>query len=955
MKKWNKVQMGTLGKLLAYYGLAFVIAFAAGLVMYAAKDLSPFGDRSVLCMDLWGQYFPMYEQNASADTLSNWLYSWNGGLGYNNWAQNAYYCNSIFLWILPFLSSGAMVTAMNWICLFKISFSACTCLIFLTYYLKRRSPIFVGGAVAYSLCSYMLAFLSQPMWTDALIYAPLVLLGLERLIREKKPVFYMVMLALTMISSFYIGFALCIFLAAYFVCDCIGQLQFRRSRKPRFCLMNGKKALGMTALRFAGFSVLAAAISAFVLIPVAMAIGHTIASEGDAPEKLEWYANITEYIQCMLPGQRIYLEYKGANIAVGILVFLMVPLYFFNRKVRTGEKIGSGIMLSFLFVSMNANVLNYLWHGFHFPNQLPCRWSFLLSLYVILLCCSGMARLRGLTPVRMLMGLITSFALVWITSKGLGDQPEAAVPVLYWILLLAAAAILMAVSLVLSKKTRTIRRMIRSGAEPIQIRHYAKRMQTLALCGVILLAGIQIFDSSYDFVQKAQLEQGGLTVSELSGYADSVQNVNDAGNQWKCGTDEFYRTEMNYSFTFNPSMMGDYHGMSYYSSTMNGDVYRLMRYLGNRVYAENVSSVYNTSSVVQDSLFGIRYYLDSLHGLGSSRTDLKLVEEGDPYFIWENPTALSVAYAVSSRALDLTVTDEVRSIQNQNTLLNCLYGEEINVYQKMITTEFHYENASLQEDADWNVNFFLTEDLEQPVKFYYAYTCEETGTVMLEHNFRAGTIQVELPSGIREVSVGNEKFCNLGVLNAGDVIRIEVDVQDIQVGCCGMNLYRLDEQRWQQVYERLSAQQLQVDSFEGTSLEGTITMEEEGLVLATIPQDGGWTVYCDGEKADAQLVGDTLMAVRVPTGTHTLRYVYTVRGLKTGLLISLGGVLIALWFGCPKLSAKIWKRRKQQKPEKKAASEIKPEAEAEAETKTEESASEKEQIPDKQPDSLTES
>ena len=53
-------------------------------------------------MDMWGQYFPMNEQNATADSLSEFLYSWNGAFGYNSWAANAYYCNSIFLLILPF-------------------------------------------------------------------------------------------------------------------------------------------------------------------------------------------------------------------------------------------------------------------------------------------------------------------------------------------------------------------------------------------------------------------------------------------------------------------------------------------------------------------------------------------------------------------------------------------------------------------------------------------------------------------------------------------------------------------------------------------------------------------------------------------------------------------------------------------------------------------------------------
>ncbi len=910
MKKLGKGKITALCPTVGYYGLAFVIALAVGMIMYAAEGQHPFGDRTVLCMDLWGQYFPMYEQNASTDSLSELLYSWNGALGYNNWAQSAYYCNSLFLWILPFLSSGAMVAAINWFCLLKISFSALTCLIFLTYKLKRRSPFLIGGAVAYSLCSYMMAFLSQPMWTDALIYAPLVLMGLEKLIREKKPLFYMVTLALTMISSFYIGFALCIFLAVYYVCSCLTQLRLTRSEENKLRVEGGREC-GMNFLRFAGFSVLAAAVSAFVLIPVAMAIGNIIASEIAAPEKLEWYANITAYFQSMLPERRIYLEYQNANIATGTLVFLLVPLYFFNRKIRTAEKIGSGVMLVFLFASMNANVLDYLWHGFHFPNQLPGRWTFLFSLYVILLACSSVARLRGLTPVRTLMGLIVGFTWVYITCQGMGEQPETEIPALYWLLLIAAAVLLLVISVIVSGRTRDLCRMIRKGESLEKMRKYTKKMRIAAFCCGVLFAGVQIFDIGHSFVQVALMDPGGLSGSELPGYMETVEKVDSSGSRWKCGDDEFYRVEMNYGFTFNPSMMGDYHGMGYYSSTMNGDVYRMMRYLGNRVYAENVSTVYNTASVVQDSLFGIRYYIDSLYGLNQTRPDLTLAEQGSPHYIWENPTALSVAYAVSSSALNWEVTDEIRGIQNQNALLNSLCGEELNVYQQMVTTEFYYENATLQESDYWEENFFFRESADAPVKFFYTYTCQESGTVMLEHNFRAGTIRVSSSKGERDVSVGSEKFCSLGAYEAGEVISITVEINDVDIGCCGLNLYRLNPELWQTAYERLASQQLQVESFENTSLEGTITMEQEGLVLATIPQDGGWEVYCDGEKAEIQLVGNTLIAVNVPAGTHTLRYEYTVPGLGLGILISVMGLAAAVWFGCPKVRGLVLKRKKQ--------------------------------------------
>ena len=86
-------------KVFFYYLLAFVISFGIGVIVFKAKNIAPFGDNSLLCMDLWGQYFPMYVQQATADVGADMFYSWNGAFGYNNWAQNAYYCYSIFFFI----------------------------------------------------------------------------------------------------------------------------------------------------------------------------------------------------------------------------------------------------------------------------------------------------------------------------------------------------------------------------------------------------------------------------------------------------------------------------------------------------------------------------------------------------------------------------------------------------------------------------------------------------------------------------------------------------------------------------------------------------------------------------------------------------------------------------------------------------------------------------------------
>ena len=110
----------------------------------------------------------------------------------------------------------------------------------------------------YALMSYMVMQQMDPMWRDAVIGLPLIMLGGERLIQENKFLLYTSVLAAVIISNFYIGNMVAIFTAEYFLYAYFTTCTFGKGNAVRFL----KKGL-----LFAFFSVLAAGIAAFMLIP----------------------------------------------------------------------------------------------------------------------------------------------------------------------------------------------------------------------------------------------------------------------------------------------------------------------------------------------------------------------------------------------------------------------------------------------------------------------------------------------------------------------------------------------------------------------------------------------------------------------------------------------------------------------------------------------------------------
>jgi uncharacterized membrane protein YfhO len=97
--------------------------------------------------------------------------------------------------------------------------------------------------------------------------------------------------------------------------------------------------------------------------------------------------------------------------------------------------------------------------------------------------------------------------------------------------------------------------------------------------------------------------------------------------------------------------------------------------------------------------------------------------------------------------------------------------------------------------------------------------------------------------------------------------------------------------KWSEVYENVCPHGLKVSSFKNTRIAGTIDMKESGLVLATIPQDGGWKVYVDGKRVEDSKALGSLMAFSVPEGEHRIEFRYHVPALVPGVIISLLAVL----------------------------------------------------------------
>lgn len=368
LKKTDKIKVLSLS-------LSFLIPAVVILLNYAINDIAPLGSLSLCSMDGFSQYYPMLMNMADAVREGELFYSFKGALGFNLWAQSAYYTNSI-LWLpLYFIPHSLQVSFIDLTILFKLSLGG----LFFCYRLLKRNKnadykiivsVYPALSTVWALSGYMCAFINQLMWTDVVVLLPLVILGIEKLTQERKPALYIFSLFLSIISCFYLSFMVCIFSVLWFFF-----LMFREklTRQSRF----------KNAVLFGISSLIAGGMSGVVILPVYKALSLTKASTLTFDGEIEIIHSLKDFLFRFIPFQHTSLEYGAPNLYCTLTVVILFIVFLFSKNFSRRYRVSAFIFVTFMLFSMSINLGDFIWHGLHYPNQLPARQSF-LAIFLLL-------------------------------------------------------------------------------------------------------------------------------------------------------------------------------------------------------------------------------------------------------------------------------------------------------------------------------------------------------------------------------------------------------------------------------------------------------------------------------------------------------------------------------------------------------------------------------------------
>ena len=201
----------------AYLAVAFLCPALVLLAAYFAFGVYPFGGESVLVLDLNAQY--VYFFGALRRVLygdASLFYSFSRALGGEFLGIFAYYLASPLSLLVALFPADNILDAL--LVIFTLKCGLCS--VTLAYYLEAHGigtkPARIIFGALYALSGYGMIYQHNTMWIDCMMLLPLVALGIEKLISEKKYKLFTLSLGLAIFTNFYIGYMMCIFCFIYF-------------------------------------------------------------------------------------------------------------------------------------------------------------------------------------------------------------------------------------------------------------------------------------------------------------------------------------------------------------------------------------------------------------------------------------------------------------------------------------------------------------------------------------------------------------------------------------------------------------------------------------------------------------------------------------------------------------------------------------------------------------------
>ena len=854
---------------LMIYTVLFSLTFIGVYINFYVRDLS-----FIQLPDGFHQYYPkmVYIDGFFKELFTNILqgnftipqFDLNIGIGEDILSvMGTWIMDLPFSLFTQFVSEDGFETVYRFNIILKLYLAGCSFSYVCVKWGKKRSHV-LAGALVYVFSGYLMRIAPMhPAFIHVFIFFPLVIYGLDRIIKKKSPFLFIGSFALIMLHGYYFAYMVTILAFVFGIIrylDVYGKICWKEFRTIFF--------------RAAAGYILAALMGLITLLPaVLLYLSSTRGnSGGEYPfliYSLEYYKNLFTGM-FFPPGDTDY----PALVSV-VLPFILIP--FIERK-RDDKILRIFLILSLCLFCVP--VLGRLMNGFGYPSN---RWSFAFSFLAAYCVTNGIDRIFKLRNAALwvLNGsvILYNFLFLWAVP----DNKEGCL-----IPLICLDFFVVLLFLLRNKNGKLWERLTASFVIGF-------------ICIGAVLNGRLTFDDSYGNIAVEYFESGTVDghIKETTHDFDFYDF--DSG---------VYRIDSTNITNDNFSVALDISTPSIYYSVINSSFVDYLKGIHLLTAASDFRISGVDSRVQVESLLGVKYYITTDSTIQYLPYGAEFVKDlGEGYYLYQNPYARPMVYSYDSYMLKEDY-DHLNVLQKQDAALNTA---TVDAPQEMLSL---YKNT--KEEGEISYTIIDSSGIQLKDGKISVDSAENYLELLPDKSPEDSELYLEL-QGLEITSSGNQSI--EVYINYGEVSRTvsataknytwHYDNEDpwVNLGLGGKEddtvylsfstpgTYDLKSIRlYQNNLEELSPvpedDEIKDLIFETNTIECEVVFEEDKILNFNIPYSDNWTLYVDGKETETFQVNDLTIGCMLTKGNHSITMIYRTPYLK----IAAVGTIIG-WLG----------------------------------------------------------
>ena len=864
----------TISKMKLKYSSLFFVPFVVMLGVFLSLGLTPFSQNSIHSGDFLSQYFPLYiglHKLFWSGDFSGLFWSFEKSLGGampSVWGFNSLspftFLYVIFpissfqvlSYVIPLLRAGVMGVVFG-------------------YFLEKKFQgvskhywLSLGLTSSYALSGFVVSQQYNPNFLDNLVYIPFILLGIEEVASGKPSVKLPLFLAISLITDFYTGYMMCLFVALY---------TFYVVFSKDISLKEATLKLAKVAL----FALIGVGLAAFWLLPVFSALLESKASAGST---FAWSWNPVNDLIAMPQkfilgsfGEKEWGDSKALpQLFIGGLGLFGLCTFFAKKEITLRKKLAATVVLLVLLLSFSIQGFDQIWHmgqrpvGFYFRNSWVAN-SFMLVV-------SSESLMKWKDEFRLSEFLVAVFGfgsiLVLSTLRSL-QYVETSQKILAFIIWVGIVLIFF-----LSNAEINRRLQLATGTVIFEM-----MMSTF-----VGFKRVPYFIDNYGL--KEQMEYA--IVFEKEGYSNK---------------DIFTRMEIHKGLLYaNFPIAFGYNGASHFTSSLEHALIEEMSHLGLPT-SQSVTN-YTDRNVILDSLFGVsRFMMDGDENRVFADVRGMYAKEGKVkgFVVYRNPYAFSLGYLTNENTATNIAFEKNQPVANLNQLLQVigLTGTnaltEVNLGEPVTTNltkgpeKYTLTNEAEPAKIEWKFTL-------QPNKLYFVEIPERQAGSVIKSKVMLNGIGYPYENRFHE-----NQLWMIGNGNLDQTITFAIeDAKAKEWDLRGFKFYTIDITTLANALTQYKKENdITIDAYSNGMVKAhvKVTNSEQAFATFTIPYHSGWSVTVDGKKQEVKKALGFFMGVSLTEGEHEIVWSYTPPGLHLGMLISISSLLLLIF---------LWKKHKNE-------------------------------------------